>query len=118
MFRQIFVLFFLLLNTFNINAQGKKELVELSLSVTDSKGNPAEGVFSLSVTDADAVKADTMQPSLETYMLLASELKGHIENPNYYFKDNSARTVHHLDLLMMTQRAGWCPMLLWYATCR
>lgn len=105
MFRQIFVLFFLLLNTFNINAQGKKELVELSLSVTDSKGNPAEGVFSLSVTDADAVKADTMQPSLETYMLLTSEIKGHIENPNYYFKDNNARTAHHLDLLMMAQ--GW-----------
>ena len=105
MFRLIIIFLFLLLNTLNISAQEKKELVELSLSVTDIKGNPAEGVFSLSVTDADAVKADTMQPSLETYMLLASELKGHIENPNYYFKDNSARTAHHLDLLMMTQ--GW-----------
>ena len=86
MFRLIIIFLFLLLNTLNISAQEKKELVELSLSVTDIKGNPAEGVFSLSVTDADAVKVDTMQPSLETYMLLASELKGHIENPNYYFK--------------------------------
>ena len=87
------------------NGQGKKSLVELALSVTDSQGNPVSGTFSLSVTDAAVVKPDTIQPMLDSYMLLNSELKGNIENPNYYFKAPDRRTAHHLDLLMMTQ--GW-----------
>ena len=87
------------------NGQGKKSLVELALSVTDSQGNPVSGTFSLSVTDVAVVKPDTIQPMLDSYMLLNSELKGNIENPNYYFKAPDRRTAHHLDLLMMTQ--GW-----------
>ncbi|MBQ4631991.1 MAG: hypothetical protein IJB46_01385 [Prevotella sp.] len=87
------------------NGQGKKSLVELALSVTDSQGNPVSGTFSLSVTDAAVVKPDSVQPMLDSYMLLNSELKGNIENPNYYFKAPDRRTAHHLDLLMMTQ--GW-----------
>ena len=89
-----------------MSGQGKKSLVELALSVTDSQGNPVSGTFSLSVTDAAVVKPDTIQPMLDSYMLLNSELKGNIENPNYYFKAPDRRTAHHLDLLMMTQ--GWC----------
>ena len=89
----------------NVGAQGKKCLVELALSVTDSQGNPVSGTFSLSVTDVAVVKPDTIQPMLDSYMLLNSELKGNIENPNYYFKAPDRRTAHHLDLLMMTQ--GW-----------
>ena len=100
-----FILIYSLLICFSMSGQGKKSLVELALSVTDSQGNPVSGTFSLSVTDAAVVKPDTIQPMLDSYMLLNSELKGNIENPNYYFKAPDRRTAHHLDLLMMTQ--GW-----------
>ena len=39
-----------------------------------------------------------------SYLLLSSELKGHIENPRYYFNENEDRT-NDLDALMLTQ--GW-----------
>ncbi|MBO9564927.1 MAG: hypothetical protein J7621_19280 [Niastella sp.] len=37
--------------------------------------------------------------------LLASDLKGNINNPNYYFAANDTSTNKHLDVLMMTH--GW-----------
>ncbi|MBQ8630025.1 MAG: TonB-dependent receptor, partial [Prevotella sp.] len=105
MFKYILVNILLLCAFAETSAQGKKCLVEFSIIVTDSQGNPVSGTFSLSVTDAAVVKPDSVQPMLDSYMLLNSELKGNIENPNYYFKAPDRRTAHHLDLLMMTQ--GW-----------
>jgi len=43
--------------------------------------------------------------SIYTEILLNSELKGNIENPQYYFENPDAGTDSDLDLLMMTQ--GW-----------
>jgi hypothetical protein len=43
--------------------------------------------------------------SIASSLLLTSDLKGYINDPAYYFKDKEQSTLHHLDLLLMTQ--GW-----------
>jgi hypothetical protein len=43
--------------------------------------------------------------SIASSLLLTSDLKGYINDAAYYFKDKAQATLHHLDLLLMTQ--GW-----------
>lgn len=43
--------------------------------------------------------------SIVSYLLLDSELKGHIENSDYYFQDIDSTKLRHMDILMMTH--GW-----------
>ncbi len=65
---------------------------------------PVETSFSLSVTDA-ATSPFSSNGSPLTNLLLASDLKGHIENIDYYFESDDNQHKMALDLLMMTQ--GW-----------
>jgi hypothetical protein len=47
-------------------------------------------------------------------LLLTSDLKGYVEQPNYYFTDTSARARNSLDVLMLTQgyrRFAWKQVL-------
>ena len=83
----------------------KRERVELKLKVTDSQGNPAAGVFALSVTDRHAVEQDSSAGNILSELLLSSDLKGYVENPGWYFRDETPETLRSLDLLMLTQ--GW-----------
>jgi hypothetical protein len=77
----------------------------LTLLVEDQEGNPVEGDFSLSITDAGAGFAtDSTDENILTRMLLTSELKGLIEQPGYYFQ-NRPEATQALDNLMLTQ--GW-----------
>ena len=84
---------------------GKRELVNLSFMVHSDIGNTPEGFYSLSVTDSRFVKKDTINDNIISYLLLSSDLKGHIENPTTYFTDDSISSHEKLDLLMLTQ--GW-----------
>ncbi|MFI3283115.1 MAG: hypothetical protein SNG10_06335 [Rikenellaceae bacterium] len=77
----------------------------ISLNIKSSDGKPAQGEFAVSVVDANAIESDPAQDNILSYLLLSSEIKGHIESPGLYFADNSRLTDHKLDLLMMTQ--GW-----------
>ncbi|MDR0683196.1 MAG: hypothetical protein LBG15_15345, partial [Dysgonamonadaceae bacterium] len=76
----------------------------IDFEVTDSLGMPLETTFSLSVRDADTTPAGR-KDNIHTYLLLASELKGYIENPEYYFESDDAEHQFALDLLMLVQ--GW-----------
>ncbi len=82
-----------------------RELVNLDFAIKNSAGNAVKGDFVVSVTDADLLKDDKDADNIFTYMLLNSELKGHIENPKYYFEANDAKHNEHLDLVMLTH--GW-----------
>lgn len=93
---------FLLLNFF---AYAQLKPVKLSLHIEDVDGHPLTGMFSISVCDADIVPVDSGNATGMSELLLCSEIKGRVENPNHYFKDNSPRTLNELDLLLMTQ--GW-----------
>lgn len=82
-----------------------RELVQLDFAVKNSAGNAVKGDFVVSVTDADLLKKDNSADNIFSYMLLNSDLKGHIENPTYYFEADDAQHDEHLDLVMLTH--GW-----------
>jgi len=82
----------------------KGEKVTVKLNALTAKGLPAQGDFSVSVTDAGKVPIDSNNEStIVNYLLLTSELKGYIEQPNYYFNQNTYEAFSNLDLLMLTQ---------------
>jgi Large extracellular alpha-helical protein len=83
----------------------KREAVSLDFQVLDSENKPIEGRFSISVTDSKNVIADTLNSNILNYLLLTSDLKGYVEEPNLYFVDNSNATREKTDILMLTQ--GW-----------
>lgn len=91
-----------------------REKVNLTLKVTNEKGQPVSGDFSLAVVDDKLLNfADDKQGHLLSYMLLESDLKGAIVEPNFYFdkEDDPTRLFPEidrqqaLDHLMLTQ--GW-----------
>jgi len=86
-------------------AYGKRELIPLSFTGTVGK-QPVRANYSVSVTNTSVVKPDPENEShMLTGLLLTSDLKGYIENPNYYFLSQDTKTKSDLDLLMLTQ--GW-----------
>lgn len=89
---------------------GIRENVPLEISAKD-EGKPTIGSFSVAVTNASIIAPDADNESnIFTSLLLSSDLKGYIEKPNQYFRDNSKQTRENLDQLMLTQ--GWS-RLLW-----
>ncbi|MEA4937792.1 MAG: TonB-dependent receptor plug domain-containing protein [Paludibacter sp.] len=84
---------------------GKREPVKLNFTITTPDSLPAQGSFSVSVTDSYLVKPDTINDHILSYLLLSSDIKGYIEEPQQYFLDNSPLTREKTDLLMLTQ--GW-----------
>ena len=83
----------------------KREKVAITLDVKDMAGKSWDGECSVSVTDNHDILPDSCNNILST-LLLESELKGHIENPAWYFRSgNESLRAQALDALMMTQ--GW-----------
>lgn len=80
----------------------KNEPVNISVSVRDKNGEAVSSEFSLSVSTANARNTSG---NLMSYLLLKSDLKGFIEDPDYYFIDKSEKRIQALDYLMLTQ--GW-----------
>jgi len=81
-----------------------KDSIALRVKVTDSSGHPVAGNFSLAVTDDAQVKADSLSENIVTRMLITSDLKGYVENPQFYFRDTDTARMA-LDNLLLTQ--GW-----------
>ena len=79
--------------------------VSLDIHLSDLSGQPIKGNFSLSVTDNYAIGCDSIGDNILSNLLLTSDLKGYIETPGYYFKNNTQRLKACLDNLMLTQ--GW-----------
>ncbi len=81
-----------------------RDSVALDILVRDKEGKPVPGTFSLAVTDDSQVKTDANATSILSYLLLSSDLKGHIEQPGYY--QNAALQSakwQHLDHLLLCQ---------------
>jgi TonB-dependent SusC/RagA subfamily outer membrane receptor len=94
----------------NLSISGNKpvyatrENAALSLSAKNKDGNPVNGSFSVSVVDESKILVDENEEnSILSYMLLTTELKGHIEKPNFYFTNVNSETRADLDMLMLTQ---------------
>ncbi|MDB5156279.1 MAG: carboxypeptidase regulatory-like protein, partial [Mucilaginibacter sp.] len=94
----------------NINADkityAPCDSVTLRMSINDALGNPVAGNFSLAVTDDALVHPDSLNnENIITRILLTSELKGYVEQPDYYLNTNDAASREALDNLLLTQ--GW-----------
>lgn len=81
-----------------------KEKVTLTLNALDDDNAPAVGHFSASVTDENKLPIDpNNEHTILTDMLLTPELKGYVEQPNYYFNNPTPEVLSNLDILMLTQ---------------
>jgi hypothetical protein len=83
-----------------------KEKVTLSLSAKDEQGNPLLGSFSIASTDTNGMdNIPDNSINICSQFLMASDIKGKIHNPGYYFDLSNTERLPHLDLLLLTQ--GW-----------
>ncbi len=91
-----------------------REKVNMTVKVSNELGQPVAGNFSLAVVDDKLLTfADDKQGHLLSYMLLESDLKGELVEPNFYFDNEQDATrlkpsisrKKALDHLMLTQ--GW-----------
>jgi hypothetical protein len=82
----------------------KREQIQAGIQLKDGEQSPLKGNFSIAVTNDREVIADTASGILSG-ILLRSELKGNIENPEYYFQKGNKDAELAADLLMKTH--GW-----------
>ncbi|MFB9842244.1 carboxypeptidase-like regulatory domain-containing protein [Mucilaginibacter ginsenosidivorans] len=81
-----------------------REKVQIALGITDSSVNTARASFSVAVINENSVQQDeNAESTILNNLLLTSELKGYIEQPNYYFTNKSDQARADLDNLMLTQ---------------
>jgi hypothetical protein len=75
----------------------------IKLNVTKETGEPASGHFSVAVIDEGKVPVDdNSESTIINNLLLTSDLKGYIEQPDYYFTNTNDKTRADLDLIMLT----------------
>ncbi|MBE7178828.1 MAG: TonB-dependent receptor plug domain-containing protein, partial [Mucilaginibacter polytrichastri] len=80
-----------------------REKTRMNIEVKDPAGKPVQGSFSISVTDAGLVPPDAAESNILTNILLTSDIRGYVENPNYYFENYNDKKRSDLDMLMLTQ---------------
>ncbi|MDP9081394.1 MAG: carboxypeptidase-like regulatory domain-containing protein [Bacteroidota bacterium] len=75
----------------------------IKLNVSKATGEPASGHFSVAVIDESKVLVDdNSESTIINDLLLTSDLKGFVEQPNYYFTNSNEKTAADLDLVMLT----------------
>lgn len=77
--------------------------VTLLIKTTGFCGEPVQADLSLAVVDKEQINKETTMSGICGYKLLESELKGYIEDPDFYFKDDGSINFYALDLLLLTQ---------------
>lgn len=82
-------------------AQRKK--VVLDIRSLQAGSVPVSANLSVAVYNADSLQT-SMQTGIDSYLLLSSELRGTVEQPDFYFS-GSAEALSALDNLMLTH--GW-----------
>ncbi|MBS0001424.1 MAG: carboxypeptidase-like regulatory domain-containing protein [Cyclobacteriaceae bacterium] len=83
-----------------------REKINIQLELTDHFDREIRNTrFSVAVTNAGHFKKQPDGENIMTYLLLTSDLKGHIENPGFYFQNDERDTQIAMDMLMLTQ--GW-----------
>ncbi len=93
-----------------INAKADKSIynkrnpVNISLSTSDKSSKMLPGNLSVSVYRLDSLNQPG-QENIFSYLWLTSDLKGYIQNADYYFENDNAETNKALDNLLLTQ--GW-----------
>lgn len=83
------------------------EKLDLKFQLQNASGWPTQGLFSLSVTDAEEFDHDTYDTrDIRSELLLTSDIKGFVEDVDSYFRHTSDNAmVADIDMLMRIQ--GW-----------
>lgn len=79
--------------------------ITVDINVSDANGTPISTYLSTAITNPKNVKKGAYDSNIVTHLLFESDLKGHVENPGQYFKNQSRIMKYNLDLIMMTN--GW-----------
>jgi hypothetical protein len=80
-----------------------REKVNINLNALNKEEKPVTGSFSVAVTnETDVPVNEAHETTIFSNLLLTSDLKGYIEEPNY-FTNVSSKTRADLDVLMLTQ---------------
>jgi len=77
--------------------------VTLLVKTTDLDNSPVQTNLSMSVLDKGQIENNSGLHCISAYKLLESELRGNIEEPDTYFKDDSCVNQGAMDLLLLTQ---------------
>ncbi len=86
------------------NTYAPRQKVNIRLSATGGDDKPVSGNFSVAVIDETNVPVDEdAENTILSNLLLTSELRGAIEQPNYYFRNVNDKKLADLDILMLTQ---------------
>lgn len=81
-----------------------RDRVKLDLLVNGHNGEPLKGTASISVFDDNLRKYNEDGIDITSHLRLGTEIKGHIEDPGFYFSE-APNAESSLDLLLLTQ--GW-----------
>lgn len=80
-----------------------REKVELLVRTTGPDGKPLPANVSLAVVDDKLwTFADDRQDNLLSWLLFSSELRGKVDEPAFYFKQDEPQALPALDLVMLT----------------
>ncbi|HMG09751.1 MAG TPA: TonB-dependent receptor plug domain-containing protein, partial [Mucilaginibacter sp.] len=93
----------------------KRGKINIKLQAKTRADESSAGHFSVSVIDESKVPVnENTDHTILTDLLLTSDLKGYVEQPNYYFTNIDEQTAAGLDLVMLThgfRRFEWKPLL-------
>ncbi len=83
-----------------------REKVKMTIKVRDERGMPMPANLSLAVVDDQLLTfADDKSSNILSTLLLESDLKQKVEEPNFYFNPEEPKADRALDFLLMT--SGW-----------
>jgi hypothetical protein len=78
--------------------------VELTINAKNNQNEPVTGSFSAAVINESLSPVDeNAESTIMNNLLLTGQLKGYVEQPNYYFINPTEKTRADLDLLLLTQ---------------
>jgi hypothetical protein len=81
-----------------------RQKVKIGIDTKNDTAHAVIGSFSVAVINESRVQAnEDAESTILNYLLLTSDLKGYIEQPNYYFNNTDDQKRADLDVLMLTQ---------------
>lgn len=87
-----------------VQSYAPRQKVTIDIDAKNNENTSSTGSFSVAVIDETAVPVDSLsENSILSNLLLTSDLKGTVEQPNYYFISRNENTQADLDNLMLTQ---------------
>ncbi|NJK87790.1 MAG: TonB-dependent receptor plug domain-containing protein [Bacteroidales bacterium] len=91
--------------SFKSLGKNEDQLNQFEIETTDNSGKSIPANLSFSIVNAEKFNISEYKSTISEYLLLTSDLKGYINNPDFYFEKKDAFTNEALDNLMLTQ--GW-----------